>query len=116
MRIDIYNEDTLVIIKMIGRYDIEEVHDFGTLLQDQINKDFEVIALNLSELSYIDSSGIGSLIRCMNTATRKGVDFICYNLTQNIENTFKLAKIDQFISIFTEENFKKKYIEPFDFN
>ncbi|MDY6969707.1 MAG: STAS domain-containing protein [Spirochaetota bacterium] len=114
MRIDIYNEESLVIIKLIGRYDIEEVYDFGTLLQDQINKDFEVIALNLSELSYIDSSGIGSLIRCMNTASRKGIDFICYNLNQNIENTFKLAKIDQFISIFTEETFKEKYINSFN--
>ena len=108
MRIETHREERLIIIKLIGRYDIEEVHDFVIMFRQQINMNLDIIALNLSELNYIDSSGIGSFIRCKNTATRNRVQFICYDLHKNIASIFKLAKVDQFLDILSEDEFIQK--------
>ncbi len=81
----------------------------STLFTDEISKKPPVIALDLAELSYIDSSGIGSLIRYMNMATKENINFLCYNLNKNIENIFKISKLDHFLPILSNEAFQKKY-------
>lgn len=109
MKIDINRNEKLVNIKLIGKYDIEELLFFSTLFTDEISKKPPVIALDLADLSYIDSSGIGSLIRYMNMASKENIVFLCYNLNKNIENTFKISKLDQFLPILSNEAFQKKY-------
>lgn len=109
MRIAINNNKGLINIKLIGEYDLEEISFFSTVIADELNKKPSVIALNLGELFYIDSSGIGSLIRYMNMAIKGGTDFLCYNLSEKIDNTFKVAKLDQFMQILTEEEFLERY-------
>ena len=109
MKIDIQRDENIVNIKLIGKYDLEELLFFNTVFSGEISKKPTVIALNLKELTYIDSSGIGSLIRYMNIAIKENIDFLCYNLNKNIENIFKVSKLDQFLQILTYEDFHKKY-------
>jgi anti-sigma B factor antagonist len=109
MKININRNDNLVNIKLIGKYDIEELLFFSTLFNDEINKKPGVIALDMAELTYIDSSAIGSLIRYMNKALKENVDFLCYNLNKNIENIFKISKLDQFLPIMSDHDFHQKY-------
>ena len=109
MKIDIVRNDNVVNIKLIGKYDIEELLFFSTLFTDEISKKPKVIALDLEELSYIDSSGIGSLIRYMNMSAKENIEFLCYNLSDNIENIFKISKLDRFLTILSQDAFRKKY-------
>jgi anti-sigma B factor antagonist len=111
MKINIIRNEQLVAIKIIGKYDIEELFFFGSIFNDEISKRPPVIALDLSELTYIDSSGIGSLIRYMNMSTKENIDFLCYNLNKNIENIFKISKLDKFITILSDEDFRRKYAD-----
>lgn len=105
MRININNNDGLVNIKLSGNYDIEEIYFFSSVFAEQLNNNPSIIALNLGELNYIDSSGIGSLIRCMNMAIKENIIFLCYNLNENIKKTFKIAKLEQCFPILSEEEF-----------
>ena len=109
MKIDIRRDDNIVNIKLIGKYDIEELLFFSTVFSDEISKRPEIIALDLEELTYIDSSGIGSLIRYVNIALKENIEFICYNLNKNIENIFKISKLDQFLNILSNDDYQKKY-------
>jgi len=109
MKIDINRNENIVNIKLIGKYDIEELLFFSTLFTDEISKRPPVIALDLADLTYIDSSGIGSLIRYMNMAIKENIDFLCYNVNKNIENIFKMSKLDQFLPILSNEDFQRKY-------
>jgi len=111
MQIDVHKEGPLIIFTLNGRYDISEVHNFETVYRHHIDDNPKVIALNLKDLKYIDSSGIGSLVRCMNLALKNNIEFICYDINENVESIFKIAKLDQFISILTKDEFLKKYIK-----
>ncbi len=110
MRIDIDRTKELINIKLVGEYDIQEVHFFNSLFIDELNKKPSNIALNLGELKYIDSSAIGSLIRCMNMAAKDDINFICYNLNEKIKEIFKLAKLERYFQILSDEEFKKRFI------
>ena len=110
MRISIHRNKDIVDIKIIGEYDIHEVHFFNSLFIDEINNKPSTIALNLKELTYIDSSAIGSFIRCMNMAMKDNIEFICYSLNGRIEEIFRLARLERCFKIFSEEDFQKKYL------
>ena len=135
MKIDIYREDTLVVIRVIGRFDINEVHSFESMLHSQIESNPAVIAFRLRECTYIDSSAIvtfsagtstfwntsspvwlpqfqdGSFVRFMNLAKRHGIDMVCYDLNENIAKIFRISKLDSYVQILTEEQFLDKYVK-----
>ncbi|MCU0822869.1 MAG: STAS domain-containing protein, partial [Spirochaetes bacterium] len=91
MRISIHRNRDIVDVKIVGEYDIHEVHFFNSLFIDELNNKPATIALNLKEMTYIDSSAIGSLLRCMNMAMKDNTEFICYSLNERIEEIFRLA-------------------------
>lgn len=111
MHIDIHKENKILIFTLSGRYDISEVHNFESVYRQHIEDEPKIIALNLRELKYIDSSGIGSLVRCMNLALKSNIEFICYDINENVESIFKIAKLDQFISILTHDEFISTYVK-----
>ena len=110
MQTDIHKENNMVIFNLIGKYDISEVHNFETMYKKYLEQQPRLIALKLRDLKYIDSSGIGSLVRCMNLALKNDVELICCELNENVESIFKLAKLDQFITLLTEEEFVNTYV------
>lgn len=110
MKIDIHTEEGLIIIKLAGKYKITEIYDFEKSFLGQMQKTPAVIALNLRDLTYIDSSGIGSLVRCLNLSLQNNMTFVCYEPNENIMNIFRLSKLDQFLNILTEGEFLKKYV------
>lgn len=97
--------DTTVIVILSGKYDISEILRFEALFKELLKEMPERIALNLNELEYIDSSGIGSLIRCMNFASHESVPFVCYDLNEKLYNLFKAAKLDQYMPLLTIHEF-----------
>ena len=94
-----------VIFGLYGKYDVSEIIRFESQFKDAVKELPERIALNLSELDYIDSSGIGSLIRCMNIALHDGVDFLCYDVNDKVVGIFKAAKLDQYLKLLTLSEF-----------
>ena len=68
----------------------------------------------MNKLDYIDSSGIGCLIKSLNSIkNQKGV-LILVGLKPMILNVFKLAKLDLFFQIMTNDEFKNKFEDKDD--
>ena len=68
----------------------------------------------MNKLDYIDSSGIGCLIKSLNSIkNQKGV-LILVGLKPMILNVFKLAKLDLFFQIMTNDEFKQKFEDKDD--
>jgi anti-anti-sigma factor len=101
------NEDS-VIIKIIGRLNIEEVQSFEKEF-DRFLSSKKFIALDLSGLKYIDSSGIGSLIKAMNMTKNSGVELLLFDITPTILNVFKLAYLDKFFTILSGKELSKRH-------
>jgi len=109
MKLDIYRDDNLVIIRIIGRFDINEVHNFETAFTSQVELNPDIIAIKLKDCTYIDSSAIVSFVRFMNLARRNKIEIVYYSLNDNINRIFKISKLDTYLNVLTEEEFLEKY-------
>ena len=99
----------LIIVRISGRFNIEEVINFEKAVNEVIEQSPKALSLDMSELKYIDSSGIGSLIKAMNIAKNKNIDLVITDLDKEIMHIFKLAYLDRFFTISTQEEIFKKY-------
>lgn len=110
LKIEVDRDGGLVIIQLAGKYDITEITNFEKIFIGEMEKRPKTIAMMLRDLKYIDSSGIGSLVRSFNLAEKYGIDFVCYNLNKNIEKILSLSKINLFIKILSEDEFLNTYV------
>jgi anti-sigma B factor antagonist len=72
-------------------------------------KNGEKLILQLNDVSYIDSSGIGVLIKIVNAVQAQSGSVYLTGIKPMIEKIFKVAGLMNFFSFITEEEFKSKY-------
>ena len=62
------------------------------------------ILLNLAEVSYIDSAGLGSLISSYATVKREGGSLKLVNLTKRVKDLLAITKLITVFDTFEDEN------------
>jgi anti-sigma B factor antagonist len=67
------------------------------LLREKINQLVEngtqKIVLNLAEVPYVDSAGLGEIVRCYTTVSRKNGKLKLLNLTKRIHDLLSITKL-----------------------
>src|SRR3954469_11222856 len=67
------------------------------LLKDKINslvnQGYKKLVLNLSEVPYIDSAGLGEIVRTYTTISRQGGSLKLLNLTKRITDLLSITKL-----------------------
>lgn len=66
------------------------------LLQDQVRPlipNSKLVVLDLAQVNYLDSSGLGAVVRLWMTAKKASCDFKVANLTPRIKDLFSLTNI-----------------------
>ena len=84
------------------------------LLRETINELVEggktKILLNLAEVPYVDSAGLGEIVRCYTAVSRKNGKLKLVNLTKRLEDLLSITKL---LSVFetykAEEEAVKSY-------
>jgi anti-sigma B factor antagonist len=79
-------------------------------IRDLLNDGQKRILLNLAEVSYIDSAGLGALISSYTTTRREGGNLKLVNLTKRIQDLLAITKL---ITVFDTFEDEKKAIESF---
>jgi len=70
---------------------------------DIIKQDGKKLILNLAEVNYVDSSGIGELVSTYTTATNAGVQLKLLNLTKKIEQLLAITKLLTVFQVYEDE-------------
>jgi len=109
MKIKTKNENSILVVSISGKFNIEEVVKFEEAVTIDNAKGLTAIAIDFSEVEYIDSSALGSLIKLMNKAKNINIEFILYNMSQPIMSIFRLAYLDKFFTITTTDALSTKY-------
>lgn len=92
------------ILHLSGQIDLSNIVEFTKLLLDEIDQAGESLILNLKELLYIDSSGLGALLTGRNRMKEKNGKLGLLNIKDEIFDVMKLATIDQFFEIYKTES------------
>ncbi|MCZ8341888.1 MAG: STAS domain-containing protein [Leptospira sp.] len=114
MELKVNTSGKIKSIEIAGKFDIESTEEFESIFAKVIEPNPSVVSIELSRLDYIDSSGIGSLIKSLNTLKNKKGKLILVGMKPMIQNVFKLAKLDMFFEIMSAIEFQTKYVNQDD--
>lgn len=82
--------------------------DGDELLRETINrlaeKGLKKIVLNLAEVPYVDSVGLGEIVRTYTTVSRQGGSLKLLNLTKRITDLLSITKLLTVFETFDSEN------------
>jgi anti-sigma B factor antagonist len=97
--------DGVTILDFEGRIVLgEPTEAIRDTLQDLISKGQKKILLNLGEVSYIDSSGLGALVRGFSTLTNNQGTLKLLNLTKKVQDLLQVTKLYTVFEIFNDES------------
>ena len=86
--------DDVSVVDVAGRITLGEGSSgLRETLREMVGKGQKKILLNLGEVSYIDSSGIGELISGFVTVTNNGGQLKLLNLTKRVEGLLQITKL-----------------------
>jgi anti-sigma B factor antagonist len=86
--------DGITVVDMSGRITLGE----GSVvlrdaIRDLISKGQKKILLNLGDVTYIDSSGIGELVSAFTAVRREGGELKLLNLTKKVHDLLQITKL-----------------------
>ena len=101
----------VTILDLAGRISVGEALAFGpgsgTVLGDVIrelaNKGHEKILLNLRDVKYIDSSGIGDVVRSFTSLRRQGGDLKLFGPTLPVLEVLRITNLHKVLEIKDDE-------------
>ena len=62
------------------------------------------ILLNLADVNYIDSAGIGELVTAFTTVKKAGGDLKLLSLTKKVHDLLQLTKLFTVFDVYSDEN------------
>jgi len=62
------------------------------------------LIFNLTELSYLNSSGINLFMKTLTASRINNGDLIFYGVNGNVSNLFKITKLSEIYTIYSSEN------------
>jgi anti-sigma B factor antagonist len=72
-------------------------------LRDLVKKNHKKILLNLKDVSYIDSSGIGELVSAYTTITNQGGKLKLLGLTHRVKDLLQITKLYTVFDVHDDE-------------
>jgi anti-sigma B factor antagonist len=84
----------IVIVDLSGRITLGEGSALlRRMVQDLLQKGQKKIILNLADVNYIDSSGIGELVSGFTTARHHGGELKLLHLTKKVHDLLQITKL-----------------------
>jgi anti-sigma B factor antagonist len=104
MKIETRTVGDVKLLDCSGRITLGE----GTMIvrntvRDLLSGENKKIILNLAEVNYIDSSGIGELVSTYTTVTNSGGQLKLLNLTKKIQELMAITKLLTVFQVYTDE-------------
>jgi len=92
------------VVDVAGRITLGEGSSaLRALLRDMTGKGNKKILLNLGEVSYIDSSGIGELVSGFTTVTNSGGQLKLLNLNKRVKDLLQITKLYTVFDVHEDE-------------
>jgi len=104
MQIEQRSAGDVMIIDLKGKMTLGEGDE---LLRDKVNsliqQGMKKMVLNLAEVPYIDSAGLGEIVRTYTTVSRQGGQLKLLNLTKRITDLLSITKLLTVFETFDNE-------------
>jgi len=104
MQIDERTVGDVIVIDVKGKVTLGQGDE---MLKDKVNslvnQGHKKLVLNLAEVPYIDSAGLGEIVRAYTTVSRQGGSLKLLNLTKRITDLLSITKLLTVFETFESE-------------
>ena len=97
------NASQVQILRLNGRFDAYEVPAVAAFLNEKIDAGQNNLVVNLSNVGFIDSAALSTLVQAMKRARQSGGDCRLCALQQSVRIIFELTRLDRAFQIFSDE-------------
>lgn len=112
MKATIRQVDSVIVVDLSGRITLGEgCTQLRELIRDQVGKGNKRLLLNLGDITYIDSSGIGELVSGFTSLSSQGGQLKLLNLTKKVHDLLQITKL---YTVFDVHDDEAKAITSFD--
>ena len=96
--------DGVTVLDLNGRITLGEGSvQLREAIRDLISKGSRTILLNMGDVNYIDSSGLGELVSAYTTAKNQGASVKLLNLTKKVKDVLQLTKLYTVFDVYEDE-------------
>ena len=103
MDIDIRQTGDTCALRIKGRFIAESVREFDAALESALASGCIYLILDLQEMPFIDSSGIGAVVNALRRTRQVGGDTKLVNPSSLASKTFKMVGILSLFGVFSSE-------------
>lgn len=94
----------VTVVDAVGRITLGEgASMFRDKIRELAASGHKKLLLNLGEVSYIDSSGIGEMVSGFTTVTNQGGSVKLLNLTKRVKDLLQITKLYTVFEVFEDE-------------
>lgn len=104
VEIDVRSHGKVKVIKLRGRLNLGEAVDrLRQKFDELLNDGDSYFVIDLGEISMIDSSGIGLLVRCLTAAKQKSGALKLLNPSKFAQQTLRMTGLHSLFEVFTDQ-------------
>ncbi len=92
------------VISVSGEVDLYNVSELKKALFSVTDGTYSSVVVDLKDVNYMDSSGIGALVAGQKKMRAHNGKFALINIHDDVLNILKLATLDRFFTIYEDEN------------
>lgn len=100
MQVEVSEQGNAAIIRVSGEVDLYTSPEVRKSITRLCKKKVPVVAVNLSEVNYMDSSGVATLVEGLQLTGKYKGRFCLVGLRPTVREVFELARLDRVFSIF----------------
>jgi len=90
------------VLSLEGEIDLHVSPRVSISLRQMIEKKPKRLVVNLSGVTYLDSSGLAVLIEAMQNVEKYGGKFALAGMQETVRSIFEIARLDQVFHIFMD--------------
>ena len=98
------------VVQPSGILDGSKAAQFRQEISDLVASNVDLVLIDFKNVSFMDSSGLGSLVLALKTVRAAGGKLFVCSVNEQIKMLFELTSMDRVFEIFpTREDFEQKY-------
>ncbi len=102
MEIKEREKNGIVILDIVGEIDLYNAPDIKGYVLKKIEMQRYNVIINMQDVSYIDSSGIGALISGLSNLKKYQGSLKITNIHDSVKKVFELTKLTSFFEIYPD--------------
>ncbi len=99
MHIEISERDGTGVVTISGRLEHSRCSELQTALEGLVLTERPRVAVDLSRVSYLDSSALGILVSALKSAQRRGGDLRLSGLNEMLMDVFRITRLSNIFQI-----------------